>query len=154
MKRKLPLLLTPVVGLVMFGAVVLIATFLTNREYKEPYRAPAAAVDTTPRAEGVAAEKGAAEAAAKAKPYVEVEYRAFPVVGSRVAIWSIAQLHLLFAAFVLAAVAAHDGVSYWLQRSTDERPLISAARRSSGGACHDSVRIVPVSVRSKGARLR
>jgi len=32
----------------------------------------------------------------------EVAYRAFPVIGSRVAIWAVAQLHLLFAAFVLA----------------------------------------------------
>ncbi|HJP30569.1 MAG TPA: cytochrome ubiquinol oxidase subunit I [Candidatus Latescibacteria bacterium] len=32
----------------------------------------------------------------------DVEYRAFPVVGSRVAIWVVAQLHLMFAAFVLA----------------------------------------------------
>ncbi len=38
----------------------------------------------------------------QSKPYVEAEYRTFPVVGSRVAIWSVAQLHLLFAAFVLA----------------------------------------------------
>ncbi len=30
------------------------------------------------------------------------DYREFPVVGSRVAVWVIAQLHLLFAAFVLA----------------------------------------------------
>ena len=43
-----------------------------------------------------------AEAKARATPYVEAEYRAFPVVGSRVAIWAVAQLHLLFAAFVLA----------------------------------------------------
>jgi cytochrome bd-type quinol oxidase subunit 1 len=34
--------------------------------------------------------------------YAEAEYRRFPVVGSRVAIWAVAQLHLLFAAFVLA----------------------------------------------------
>jgi cytochrome d ubiquinol oxidase subunit I len=30
------------------------------------------------------------------------EYRAFPIIGSRVAIWVVAQLHLMFAAFVLA----------------------------------------------------
>jgi len=102
MNRKLLFVLGPVTGLVMFGAVVLIATFLTNREYKEPYRAPAAIVDPTPRAAGLADERAAAEATAKAKPYVEAEYRAFPVVGSRVAIWAVAQLHLLFAAFVLA----------------------------------------------------
>ena len=40
--RKLLFVLGPLTGLVMFGAVVLIATFLTNREYREPYRAPAA----------------------------------------------------------------------------------------------------------------
>ncbi len=32
----------------------------------------------------------------------DVAYRAFPVVGSRVAVWVAAQLHLMFAAFVLA----------------------------------------------------
>ncbi len=102
MNRKLLFVLGPVTGLVMFAAVVIIAMFLTNREYKEPYRAPAAITDPTPRAEGLAAESAAAEAAARAKPYVEAEYRPFPVVGSRVAIWVVAQLHLLFAAFVLA----------------------------------------------------
>ena len=34
MNRKLLFVLGPVTGLVMFAAVVLIATFLTNREYK------------------------------------------------------------------------------------------------------------------------
>ena len=102
MNRKLLFVLGPVTGLVMFAAVVITATYLTNREYREPYRAPAASVDPTPRVEGLAAERAAAEAAAKATPYVEAEYRTFPLVGSRVAIWSVAQLHLLFAAFVLA----------------------------------------------------
>lgn len=32
----------------------------------------------------------------------ETAYRAFPVIGSRVAIWMVAELHLMFAAFVLA----------------------------------------------------
>jgi cytochrome bd-type quinol oxidase subunit 1 len=102
MNRKLLFILGPITGVVMFAVVVLIATFLTNREYTEPYRAPAATVDATPRVEGLAADKAAAEAAAKAKLYVEAEYRRFPIVGSRVAIWAVAQLHLLFAAFVLA----------------------------------------------------
>jgi cytochrome bd-type quinol oxidase subunit 1 len=100
--RKLLFVLGPVTGVVIFVAVVLIARFLTDREYREPYRAPVAAVDTTPREAGLASEKAADEARDKAKPYKEVEYRAFPVVGSRVAIWAVAQLHLLFAAFVLA----------------------------------------------------
>ncbi len=33
---------------------------------------------------------------------VEVAYREFPILGSRVAVWVFAQLHLMFAAFVLA----------------------------------------------------
>ncbi len=36
------------------------------------------------------------------KPGSEPAYRAFPVIGSRVAVWIVAQLHLMFAAFVLA----------------------------------------------------
>jgi cytochrome bd ubiquinol oxidase subunit I len=102
LNRKLLFIFGPVTGIVMFAGVVIIATFLTNREYTEPYRAPAATVDATPRVEGLAAERAAAEAAARAKLYVEAEYRTFPVVGSRVAVWAVAQLHLLFAAFVLA----------------------------------------------------
>jgi cytochrome d ubiquinol oxidase subunit I len=100
--RKVLVLLGPVAGLAMFAGAVWIASTLVSREYKEPYRAPAASVDQTPRAEGLAAEKADAESKASAKPYVEAEYRKFPVIGSRVAIWMVAQLHLLFAAFVLA----------------------------------------------------
>src|SRR5690349_15333408 len=102
MHRKLLFVLGPATALIIFAGVVLIATFLTNREYTEPYRAPAATVDATPRVEGLADEAAAAEAANRARAYVEAEYRTFPVVGSRVAIWAVAQLHLLFAAFVLA----------------------------------------------------
>ena len=56
------------------------------------------------QSDSVAGEKLDAQNKAKveAKPYEEAEYRTFPVVGSRVAIWVVAQLHLLFAAFVLA----------------------------------------------------
>ena len=51
MNRKLLFVLGPVIGLVIFGVVVAtVATFLTNREYRDPYRAPAAIVDPTPRA--------------------------------------------------------------------------------------------------------
>ena len=102
MNRKLQFLLGPVFVLVMFAATVQMASWLMSREYKEPYGAPAATVDPTPRAAGLADETAAAEAKAKAKLYEEAEYRTFPVVGSRVAIWAVAQLHLLFAAFVLA----------------------------------------------------
>jgi cytochrome bd-type quinol oxidase subunit 1 len=102
MNRKVLFLFGPVTGLVMFAAVVWMASTLVNREYRAPYRAPEAAVDTTPRVEGSAAERAEAETRARATPYAEAEYRTFPLVGSRVAIWAVAQLHLLFAAFVLA----------------------------------------------------
>jgi cytochrome bd-type quinol oxidase subunit 1 len=102
MNRKVLILLGPVAGLLMFAGAIWIASTLTGREYRDPYRAPKTTVDATPRTEGLNAERADAETKARAKPYVEAEYRTFPVVGSRVAIWSVAQLHLLFAAFVLA----------------------------------------------------
>src|SRR4030095_12813172 len=55
-----------------------------------------------PPAEGLPAGNKGAQAPAPPKPYEEATYRTFPLVGSRVAIWMVAQLHLLFAAFVLA----------------------------------------------------
>lgn len=102
MNRKRLVLLGSVAALVMLAGTVKMASLLVSREYKEPYRAPSANVDATPRAVGLAAEKADAEREAREKPYEEAEYRTFPVVGSRVAIWAVAQLHLLFAAFVLA----------------------------------------------------
>ena len=77
----------------------------------DAYRSPVEAdlADRTPAMEGEADAQVAAEEKARTKPLEElgvplqdVEYRAFPVIGSRVAVWSVAQLHLLFAAFVLA----------------------------------------------------
>jgi cytochrome d ubiquinol oxidase subunit I len=100
--RKVLVLLGPVLGLLMFGAVVKTVSVILSREYKQPYSTAGAAVDSTPRERGLADDKAAAEKKAQATPYVEAEYRKFPVVGSRVAIWVVAQLHLLFAAFVLA----------------------------------------------------
>jgi cytochrome bd ubiquinol oxidase subunit I len=102
MNRKVLFLLGPVAGIIMFAGAIWIASTLVSKEYKDPYRAPAATVDVTPRAGGISAERADAESKAQAKPYAEAEYRRFPVVGSRVAIWAVAQLHLLFAAFVLA----------------------------------------------------
>ncbi len=96
------LVLGVVAAAVMAGVVGKIASTLVNQEYRDPIRAPKGTVDTTPREQGLADARAEAEKLARSKPYAEVEYRAFPVVGSRVAIWVVAQLHLLFAAFVLA----------------------------------------------------
>jgi len=94
--------------LALLGCVAVLVTFaglVTNastriREPQAGSQAPA----TPASPQSVAGEKLDTQNAAKdqAKPYVEAEYRTFPVVGSRVAIWAVAQLHLLFAAFVLA----------------------------------------------------
>jgi cytochrome d ubiquinol oxidase subunit I len=100
--RKLLVLLGSVAALVVIAGAVKIASVPLPREYNEPSAARAATADVTPTAEGQDTEPTDAESKARAKPYEEAEYRTFPVVGSRVAIWSVAQLHLLFAAFVLA----------------------------------------------------
>ena len=100
--RKLQVLLGPVVAIVMFVGAVQMASLLMSGEYRSPSRAPVETVDQTPRAAGLADEAEEAAELALATPYEEAEYREFPVVGSRVAIWVVAQLHLLFAAFVLA----------------------------------------------------
>ena len=87
-------------------AALAIVAVLAMGEYAAPVLAqtpPAAGPPAAPAAQGPpAATSEAADKAAQSKPYQEAEYRTFPVVGSRVAIWVVAQLHLLFAAFVLA----------------------------------------------------
>jgi cytochrome d ubiquinol oxidase subunit I len=97
--RKVALALVLLV-VVAFGASVGIVRFVRTMEYRAPYRSDQPV--ETPRMQ---AKEDAAEARAEAertKPYEEKAYRQFPVVGSRVAVWVLAQLHLLFAAFVLA----------------------------------------------------
>ncbi|MEP7009374.1 MAG: cytochrome ubiquinol oxidase subunit I [Acidobacteriota bacterium] len=99
------MLLAIVAAVVGLGLAAGVAKFLMGREYHAPYRpqsSAAAVAAETPRDQGIADQKAEQEKADKAKPYQEVEYRAFPKIGSRVAIWIVAQLHLLFAAFVLA----------------------------------------------------
>jgi len=100
MKRKA--LLAIAVAIAGFAVTVGIATFLLRREYRAPDRAPTAAVEETPRQQGIADQAAELEKKNRELPYKEVEYRQFPKVGSRVAIWVVAELHLLFAAFVLA----------------------------------------------------
>jgi cytochrome bd-type quinol oxidase subunit 1 len=94
-------LLAAGLGLIaLVAGTFFLADVLTSDEYEQPHFTPAP--DTTPREQGAADEQAAAETANEALVYEEVEYRTFPVIGSRVAVWVLAQLHLLFAAFVLA----------------------------------------------------
>ena len=87
-------------ALLALVATVRIAQWLVGGEYRTPQRADEA--QTTPRDQGLADERAADEKADQARPYVPPDYRPFPKIGSRVAVWVLAQLHLLFAAFVLA----------------------------------------------------
>jgi cytochrome d ubiquinol oxidase subunit I len=91
-----------IAALLGLAVIVGISAVLLRREYQAPYRAPAGQTVETPRDQGIADQRAEQEERDKAKPYQEAEYRPFPKVGSRVAVWIAAQLHLLFAAFVLA----------------------------------------------------
>ena len=84
---------------------------ILENAYRSPIEVPleTSAVDSTPAMQGEADASAAEAERQRTKPLeelgvplVEVKYRAFPIIGSRVAVWSVAQLHLLFAAFVLA----------------------------------------------------
>jgi cytochrome bd ubiquinol oxidase subunit I len=93
------------VGVLLFvlavaAAARLAVTFNDKLAYRTPIAATAA--PETPHAQALEDQAKAKAEADRSRPYVEAEYRRFPVVGSRVAIWVVAQLHLLFAAFVLA----------------------------------------------------
>jgi cytochrome bd-type quinol oxidase subunit 1 len=83
-----------------FAATAGIVRFVLSREYRAPYRSDA--VELTPRDEAARQQAEARAKAEREKPYQEETYRPFPLVGSRNAVWVLAQLHLLFAAFVLA----------------------------------------------------
>jgi cytochrome d ubiquinol oxidase subunit I len=96
--RKLQVLLGPVAVVVMFLAVIAMASALASRQAEKPSGTPAAAAEPA----SAPAAPAAAQPAPQGSPAGEAPYRRFPVVGSRVAIWMVAQLHLLFAAFVLA----------------------------------------------------
>jgi cytochrome bd ubiquinol oxidase subunit I len=89
-----------VVVAIAFAATVGLVQWVLSREYRAPERSDQAQL--TPRTQALADEAAAKAKADREKPYQEETYRRFPVVGSRVAVWVLAQLHLLFAAFVLA----------------------------------------------------
>ena len=118
MNRRLllPVIVVAVLGLI--GAIR-IGMYLTSHEYRSPARSEI--VETTPRTQALIDEAAAQELADAEKPYVEEEYRQFPVVGSRVAVWVLAQLHLLFGAFVLAVPIFALIIEFIGYRSGDKR---------------------------------
>ena len=77
--------------------------FVLSREYRSPLPRRTRPPQATPRDQGLA-DEAAAETEGRPREAVRGGRATgrFPVVGSRVAVWVLAQLHLLFAAFVLA----------------------------------------------------
>ncbi|HUG42923.1 MAG TPA: cytochrome ubiquinol oxidase subunit I [Acidobacteriota bacterium] len=112
MRKKLVILAGLVV--VALGAAEF-ASFLDSRQ---GYRSPLERIEeeATPRERARLEEDRRLREEARQKPYEEAEYRQFPIVGSRVAVWVVAQLHLLFAAFVLAVpifAVTVEFIGYW-----------------------------------------
>jgi cytochrome bd-type quinol oxidase subunit 1 len=121
MKDKRLLLALPVVLFLVAVVAVKSAFFM---DQKLAYRSPVAQeqeLGVTPRAQALQDQADEKAKADQTKPYVEEEYRAFPKVGSRVAIWVIAQLHLLFAAFVLAVPMFALIIEYIGYKTGDKR---------------------------------
>lgn len=90
-------------GILILGlATAQFATFLNDRlAYESPISRPSQELET-PRDQALIDQAEEEAEAARTREYEEAEYREVPVIGSRVAVWIVAQLHLLFAAFVLA----------------------------------------------------
>ncbi len=107
--------------LALMAAVRVTLYMVATHEYREPERAKMSTVDVTPRSQGLTDEQAESDKKNAAKPYVEAEYRAFPKIGSRVAIWIVAQLHLLFAAFVLAVPIFALIIEFIGYRTKDKR---------------------------------
>ncbi len=127
MQKKLPpipVLLGVLAMLAVIGASVLFKTagrFDDALAYKSPMRQSAEETLVTPREMAIQDRIAAEQKAAQEAPYEEAEYRAFPKIGSRVAIWVVAQLHLLFAAFVLAVPMFALVIEFIGYRTGDKR---------------------------------
>ena len=114
-------ILAILVAVFAFAATVVVAGWLLRRDYRPPVAAAPAVDEATPRDQALADEAAELERSERARPYVEAEYRAFPKFGSRTAIWVVAQLHLLFAAFVLAVPLFALIIEYIGYRTKDPR---------------------------------
>jgi len=91
--------LVAVLGLLF---VVKIGGYLEQSAFTPPVNEPAAESPPTPRDQALTDIAEAEAAAAAVRPYEAAEYRQIGNIPSRVIVWVLAQLHLLFAAFVLA----------------------------------------------------
>jgi cytochrome bd-type quinol oxidase subunit 1 len=119
---KLPrgvLFLAAVGAIVAAVSVWFLGSWLVGQEYRSPVRADVEQATPHDRALEDRAEEERAEATART--YEPEDYRPFPKVGSRVAVWVVAQLHLLFAAFVLAVPMFALIIEFIGYRTGDQR---------------------------------
>ena len=126
MNRKPPVVPIILGVLAMVAVITAAVKFATTFDQKMAFKSPTrqTAEVETPRDRALADRAAAAEEATTAdldKPYEEAEYRAVPRIGSRVAIWIVAQLHLLFAAFVLAVPIFAVIIEFIGYRTGDKR---------------------------------
>lgn len=115
-------LLALAAAVVVVGGFLLVKgarTFDDRLAYRSPIEVTEA--ETTPREIALEEQEARAAEEAQARPYEEAEYRAFPRIGSRTAIWIIAQLKLLFAAFVLAVPMFALIIEFIGYRTKDKR---------------------------------
>ncbi|NIL99688.1 MAG: hypothetical protein GTN89_01710 [Acidobacteria bacterium] len=92
-------------GLLIVGVAAgirAVTWFVSDQEFRMPQRVEQGVQDVTPRDRGLADEAAAEAEKHDNQPYEEKAYRQIGGVSSRVIVWVLAQLHLLFAAFVLA----------------------------------------------------
>jgi len=80
--------------------IVIAALFITLKNLGESWQIQRDLAKAQASAQAVAAQEETPQVTPENSN--RVEYRKFPFVGSRVAIWVVAELHLMFAAFVLA----------------------------------------------------
>ncbi len=112
--------------LAMLAVIVASFKFLRGFDDKMSFKSPvqqATEVEApeTPRQRALREQVEEKAAADLEKPYEEAEYRAAPRIGSRVAVWIVAQLHLLFAAFVLAVPIFALIIEFIGYRTGDQR---------------------------------
>lgn len=95
------LIAAAIVAVLGLGAAVRLYLALEDQAYHPPVRSTQVE-SNVPREQALHDIHEAKVAKDKAKKYEPPAYRTVPVIGSRVAVWVVAQLHLMFAAFVLA----------------------------------------------------
>jgi cytochrome d ubiquinol oxidase subunit I len=118
------LIIVALAALLIMGVVAGIrgvSWFVQNEEFRAPQRVETQAQDATPRDQGLVDERAVEEDKALNRAYEPKKYRQIGGIPSRVIVWMLAQLHLLFAAFVLAVPIFALIIEFIGYKTGDER---------------------------------